>query len=280
MTDASRPAPPFMYRYVGARSHPGTGDTADGTLRVRADLRGPNGLFASPLAIFFHDLSGIAVVRYAPLVVPIQVNVRVRSSAGAAEELVGHCELTRRGRSIMASEARMYDPRHPGRVVAFVTATWFNTGSALDVPESRLVGPGTVEDDSESIELADSILDAIGAAPRADGRGLDLDEVAAPHRETAALGGPASGTLHAGALQILAEGAAFQVAGGSAGRSALAIEELSTQLLAPARVAPISAIGEVLAVTDDVVDCRIEVREEGGSGRLAAATIARFRVVG
>jgi hypothetical protein len=29
-----------------------------------------------------------------------------------------------------------------------------------------------------------------------------------------------------------------------------------------------------------VVDCRVEVREEGGDGRLAAASIARFRVVG
>ncbi len=67
--------------------------------------------------------------------------------------------------------------------------------------------------------------------------------VEGPHREPVALGGAPTHTLHAGALQVLIEGAATLVAGQQPAPDRLAIADLTTQFLAPARLAPIAALG-------------------------------------
>jgi acyl-coenzyme A thioesterase PaaI-like protein len=267
-------AVPFIYPYVNARTMALSEDEATGTLIVRDDLRVGRGPSAAALAVVLQDLSAVTIARFAPLVVPIQINVRIRRAAGAARELVVAGSTLRRGRAVMATEARMADVDDPTTTVAWATGSWATMGSNLSVPKPGGPGPGSYGDGRP--KGVGSCLEAIGATLRADGRGWELAEVAPAHREPIALGGEATGTLHAGALQVLAEGAAATVAGRYAAVEELMVEELSTQFLAPVRSMPVAAVGEAISVRDDGIDIRVEVREEGGSGRLAALSFVRF----
>lgn len=248
------------------------------TLPLRPDLRGPHGPRAAALAVLLQDLSAVTVTRFAPLTVPIQINVRVRSGASGLTELAAHGYTLRRGRAVMASEARVTDPSDPSKVVAFVTGSWATMGSNLAEAKPVTHGPGTPAEGDPDLATA-SMLDFIGATRRDDGRGWDLVEVEGPHTEPIALGGTSTGTLHAGALQVLIEGAATLVAASEVPEDRLMIEDLGTQFLAPARLGPISALAEPLVVGRDSIDCRVELREEGGRGRLSAVAFARFRII-
>ncbi len=269
---------PLIYKYVGARSVALSEEDGESTLRLRPDLRGPHGPKAAALGVLIQDLSAVTVTRFAPMAVPIQINIRVRTPASSLTEVAAHGYTLRRGRGVMASEARVTDPADRSRVVAFVTASWATAGAVLTEAKPTLQGPGTPEPGDPDPQAA-SMLDFIGATRRADGRGWELVEGPGAHAEQIALGGAARGLLHAGALQVLLEGAATTTAATQVPEDSLMIEELGTQFLAPARLGPISAIAELLVVSDDSVDCRVELREEGGAGRLSALSFARFRVI-
>jgi acyl-coenzyme A thioesterase PaaI-like protein len=271
---------PFIYRHIGALSVSDGFDAAESRLKLRPDLRGPNGVYAAPLGVLLQDLSSVTIARFAPLVVPIQLSIRIRQPVPEATELFATGVTHRRGRAVQATEASVYDSADRSRLVAFMTGSWATMGSNQD-PSAEHPGAGTpVEGEPGPGDGSVSLLEAIGATPRSDGRGYELLDVAGPHREPIALGGTGTGTLHAGALQVLIEGGATIVAEQRVPGERLAIEDMSTQFLAPARGTPISSIGEVVFETDTSLDCRVELREEGGAGRLSALAFVRFRIIG
>lgn len=273
--DPAQPLP-FIYGYVGARTHPVSEDRAEGTLHLRADLRGPHGPRAAALAVLVQDLSAGTVGRYAS-VVPILINVQIRRSASAVEELFARGSTLRRGRSVMATEVHLSDAAEPESVVAFGTASWAVMGTATDTPRPPRPGPGTpAGDDIDPSGGFHSMLEAIGAVPLGDGRGYQLAGVEAEHGQPA---GPQAETLHVGALQVLAEGAATLVAEQRMAGAELMIETLTTHFLAPVRTGRITAVAEILTVGDGGLDCRVEVRDQAGEGRLSSLALARFAVV-
>jgi acyl-coenzyme A thioesterase PaaI-like protein len=268
---------PFIYGQVGARTRSLSEDSAAGTLTVRDDLRVWRGPSAAALAVLLQDLSAVTVARFAPLIVPVQIDVRIRPSALTAAELSAEGTTLYRGRTIMATEAQVVDAADPTRMVAFLMASWATLRSNLDVPKERLIGPGAEE--SHRQIRASSLLEAIGATVRDDHRGCELGDVAPEHTEPIALGGSATQTLHAGALQVLAEGAASIVAGDRVDPEQWMIEDLSTKFVRPARSVPLAAIGEVVSMTATELDVRVEVREEAGAGSLCALSFARFGLI-
>jgi acyl-coenzyme A thioesterase PaaI-like protein len=270
--------PPEIYKLVSARLRDLDEDHGEGTLPIRPGLRNLNGPSAAALAVLLQDLSAVTIARFAPLVVPIQINVRIRATAAGVETLIAKGETTRRGRAVQFTDAQYYDAAEPSRVVAFATGSWATMGSNRETPRPGGPGPGTPAEDDPPYNLDfASLFAAIGARERAGG-GVELGSVEAVHTEPVALGGSSTGTLHAGALQVLAESAATQAATATVPAERLMIEELSTQFLAPARITPITALGSVVASTDTSIDCRVEVREQSGDGRVCALSYARFAI--
>jgi acyl-coenzyme A thioesterase PaaI-like protein len=260
-----------IYRHVGSRSKPLSDDTAEGRLVLRRDLRSPNGPFASAIGIFMQDLAGVNIFRLAPLIVPVQIDIHIRDSAAGVSELTARGEIVRRGRTLMVTRAQITGG---DRLVAHGTATWATMGSTLTEP-----GPWrSTEPDAPDRELP-PLLEWLGGQPRAAGDGVDLREVAAELQEPVALGGPSTGTLHGGPLQILTEAAAWQVAQKRAPQERLMIQDFSTLMMSPARAAPFAAVGEIIAAGESSLDCRVEVRDEAGAGKLAAMSLARFSIL-
>ncbi len=102
-------AVPFIYRHIGARSKASGLDVTESRLSLRPDLRSPNGLYGAPLAVLLQDLAWVTIVRLAPLVVPIQINVRIRQQVPDATELFAVGQTNRRGRALQATEAPVYE---------------------------------------------------------------------------------------------------------------------------------------------------------------------------
>jgi acyl-coenzyme A thioesterase PaaI-like protein len=270
---------PFIYRHVGARSVGKGLDAAESRLQLRPDLCGPNGIYAATLGVLLQDLSSVTIARVAPLVVPIQLSIRIRKPVSDTTELFATGVTHRRGKTVQATEASVYDSPDRTNLVAFMTGAWHTVGSNQEpgpdypgagTPEEGLNGPG---------DGSMSLLRAIGASVRSDNRGYELREVEGGHVEPIALGGTGTGTLHAGAFQVLMEGGATIVAKQRVPEERLAIEDMSTQFLAPARATPITSVGQVVSLTDTSLDARVEMWEGGTGGRLVGLTFARFRIL-
>jgi hypothetical protein len=78
---------------------------------------------------------------------------------------------------------------------------------------------------------------------------------------------------------VLAEATAWHIASQRVPRERLIIEDLSTAMMAPTRHAPFFTAGEVLWERPGSIDCRIEMREDAGRGRVTAVTFARFATI-
>ena len=260
-----------IYRHVGSGSKPLSDDSAEGRLALRSDLRGLNGPFASAIGIFMQDLAGVNIFRLAPLIVPVQIDLHIRDAAVGVSELVARGEIVRKGRTLMVTRAQITGA---DRLVAFGTATWATMGSNLAEPNPWRATQANTPD-----REVPPLLEWLGAQPRADGTGMDLHEVTAELREPVALGGPSTGTLHGGPLQVLTEAAAWRVAENRFHKDRLMIQDFSTLMMAPARAAPFAAVGEIVSAGASALDCRIEVRDQSGAGRLAAMSFAHFAVL-
>ncbi len=270
---------PQIYLQVGAEMKYVDDDTAEGTLTMRPGLRNLGGPSAAAMAVVLQDISALTISRFAPLNVPIFINVRIRPAAADVRTIFARGTTLRRGRSVMSLDSILTDADRPGTVIGYATGSWAAMDSYLREPRATRFGPGTpTPADPPGVREFDSLLEAVGGRLRDDGRGAELGEVNLGATEPVALGGTGTGTLHAGALQVLAESAASSVAAQAVGAERLMIHELSTQFLAPCRVTPIAAIASVMATSDGTLDCRVELHEDGGSGRLTALSYARFKV--
>jgi acyl-coenzyme A thioesterase PaaI-like protein len=270
---------PAIYKQIGARLEALDADRGEGTLVIRPNLRQLNGPSAAALAVLLQDLSAVTIARWAPLVVPIQINVRILAAAADVGELFAHGITLRRGRAVQATDAGYYDAADRSRLVGYATGSWATMASNLDEPRPTQFGPGTPQpgDPADIWDFA-TLIDAVGGRTSDDGAAAELGEVPADATEPIALGGTATGTLHAGALQVLAEHGAVIAATRQCDPATLMIRQLSTQFLAPARVTPLRAEGRVVASDDSSLDVRVEVREAAGDGRIVALTYARFAV--
>jgi acyl-coenzyme A thioesterase PaaI-like protein len=268
---------PAIYKQVGARIEALSEDDGEGTLSIRPNLRSLNGPSAAALAVLLQDLSAVTIARFAPLVVPIQINVRILAAARDTAEVFARGTTLRRGRAVQATDAAYFDGADRTRLVGFATGSWATMASNLDEPRPTKYGPGTPQsDDPGDIWDFATLIDAIGGGTSQDGTAAVLAAVPAEATEPIALGGTGTGTLHAGALQVLAEHAAVLAATGEVDGSDLMIQQLSTQFLAPARQTPLHAKGRVISSDATSLDVRVEVRESAGEGRVAALTYARF----
>ena len=260
-----------IYRHVGAGSIGTSATTAEGMLPLRSDLRGPNGPLASALAVFLQDLAGCNVFAIAPLVAPVQIDVHIRDRADGASQLVGTSEVVRAGRTLIVTQARVHGADDPERLVAFGQVTFATMGSTRVQPGDPHHTRSTVPEQPVA-----PLFEWLGARPRSDGRGCDLEDLPPELVEPVTLGGTANPTLHGGPLQILTEMAAWHVASHRLERERLRIEDFSTAMMASSRVAPFAAVGEVLSERAGSIDCRVELREDGGQGRVTAVSYARF----
>jgi acyl-coenzyme A thioesterase PaaI-like protein len=260
-----------IYRHIGAGSTGLTLTTSEGRLPLRPDLRGPNGPLASALAVFSQDLAGCNVYPIAPMVAPVQIDVHVRDPALDQDELFGTSEIVRLGRTLMVTHAHMYAGSDRRRLVAFTQATWMTMNSTRDHPGEPHQTKITVPAESPPL-----LLEWLGAKPRPDGSGLDLAELPPALSEPVTLGGLENPAMHGGPIQVLTEATAWHIASQRIPRKRLMIEDLSTAMMAPTRHAPFFTAGEVLYERPGSIDCRIEVRENAGNGRVTAVTFARF----
>ncbi|OJZ76126.1 hypothetical protein BRW65_01455 [Mycobacterium paraffinicum] len=259
-----------IYQHIGAGSAPTGDDTAEGRLVLRPDLRTATGPWASALAVFTQDLAGVNVFRFAPLLVPVRVEVHLRGDMANEQELVAKGRIVKRSKNTIMTTARIYRGSGGDVPVAYGSIHFATMGSTRETP----LGFARTQVTIPRHEPPD-LLSWIGATAREDGRGYDLTEVSDGLVEGIALGGSAARVVHGGPLQILAEGAAMAVGRSAAAGAPLRIEDFATNFFAPAKSLPLSAIGEVVIATDDSVDIRVEVSNFGGG--IASVSEARFR---
>lgn len=261
-----------IYRHIGSGSAPTGEETAEGRLILRPDLRTKTGVWASALAVFTQDLAGVNVFRFAPLLVPVRIDIHLRGDVTGEQELIAESRIVKRSKNSMITTARIY-PGSGGDIPVAYGSIHFNTmGSSRETPLEFTRTQVTVP-----AQKPPDLLSWIGAEPRGDGLGHDLNEITCALMEGAALGGSSARVLHGGPLQILAEGAAMAVSQSVVGGDSLRIEDFVTSFFAPAKSLPVSAVGEIVLVTDDSIDTRVEVCNSGGG--IAAVSEARFRRV-
>jgi acyl-coenzyme A thioesterase PaaI-like protein len=113
------------------------------------------------------------------------------------------------------------------------------------------------------------ILEAFGLRALEEGGGYQIGEI------VPAIAGP-GGILHAGAVQLLCEGAALSAACACLQSEQVSTRDFECQLLTAGRVGPFTSRATVLVAGVDGVDCRAEVRDEGNGGRLIATADVRL----
>ena len=85
-------------------------------------------------------------------------------------------------------------------------------------------------------------------------------------------------TLHHGPILVALEAAALEVADERAGTESLRVEHFATRLVKAGRAGPFVARAEVMAVRDDTIACRAELRDEGADAQVIAVALLRARV--
>jgi hypothetical protein len=113
-----------------------------------------------------------------------------------------------------------------------------------------------------------------GCLPAAGPGAFAIDEVAPEFGEPIALGGPQSHTLHGGPLQILAEASAWDAVNDVVGAGRLT--GMTTYMVAPARITPLVTRTRVLVGAHPIVDCRVELYDDDGKGKICAVSDLQF----
>ena len=255
----------ISYRYLGCSSRALTRETAVGGMRLRHDLRTPDGLLAAPLGIALLDTAGInvdAIGRCAPT----QIDVTVFDSAHDVAEVRIFGEIVREGRSQMFTEGRFEDAARPGRVIGFGTTSW--AVMAPTPPGFAYVDPGPGMPDGPDLP---AFVEAFGVTPRrgaSDGDGYELAGLSPQ------VGADA---LHQGPIQAMLEAAALDAAREAAGTDAIYAEHTGTSIVQRGKTGPFVATASVLATGNETVACRAELRDHGESGRVFATGFSLYR---
>jgi acyl-coenzyme A thioesterase PaaI-like protein len=251
------------YRYVGCSSTALTRDTAEGGMRIRADLRTGGGLLVAPLGIALLDTAGINVDAIGQCA-PTRIDVSVFGPAHDVEAVRIFGEIVREGRTQMFTQGRFEDAARPGRVIGFGTTSW--AVMAPTPPGFVYVDPGPGVPDAPDLP---PFVDAFGVVRR-DDRAYELAGLS-----------PSVGadSLHQGPIQAMLEAAALDVARDAAGTDAVYAEHTGTTIVQRGKIGPFAATATVLARADgsDVVACAAELRDEGADARLVATGFSIYR---
>lgn len=253
----------MTYRYLASSPRRIDRIHADGTLPLRPDLRTPAGAtLGAPVAIAMLDVAGINIDRIWILALT-QVNIAIVDGAINAHTLYVNGHVTAETRSQIFTEATIFDGENRDRPIGFGSANWSvicPTPDGFEYPK-----PGTgVEGTGEVPPL----WQAFTGCRRDDGR-FEIPDLL-----------PEIGTqrLHHGPMLVVTEAAALEAAAQALGTDQLAVEHLSTTIVAPGRVGPFVAMPVFVAASDGAVGCRIELRDKGRDDRLVAASFVRVRV--
>ena len=251
----------MSYRYLASRPRAIDRMHAEGRVQLRPDLMTRGGVLAAPLAIAMLDVAGVNVDPVNILALT-QIDVDVLDPAIDVDEvlLVGH--VTSEARSQIFTEVRMYDAARPERAIGFGTANWsviVPTPDGFEYPE-----PGT---GIAGLAEVPPLWQAYHGRRRDDG----LFEV--PHLS------PEIGTdrLHHGPMLVISETAAVEAATEKLGTDVVAVEHVGMTIVRPGRIGPFVARPVFVAAHEDVVVCRVELRDDGNDDRLVAATLVRLR---
>ena len=142
-----------VYSHIGASSEWLSDFTAEGTLRVRPDLRHPGGLLAAPLGIMVLDCAATNTHRLG-LSAPTRVDVHLYEPAHDVDELRIRGTVIRNGRTQIFTEARIADARDASRVIAFGTTSFAVTGPAAPMTGKYLHAPPPSGDGTALVEKA------------------------------------------------------------------------------------------------------------------------------
>lgn len=248
------------YRYLGTSSEALGRHEAEGTMRLRSDLRGAVGLKAAPLGIAVLDTAGINVDPIA-VVSPTRIDVHLFEPALDVVEVRLQGRVLREGRSQMFTESRITDAADPGRLIGFGSTHWAVSGPnpGFAYVDSR---PGVAEADD-----LPPLYEPFGARLRGDGE-LEIPEL------TPELG---RNGLHQGPFQVVPEAAATMAAERALGSDRFWIEHQGTSIVSRGIDAPLVTTTQVLRLTDDAVHVQVELRAQGADDKLCSITLCRFR---
>jgi acyl-coenzyme A thioesterase PaaI-like protein len=179
-----------------------------------------------------------------------------------------YSDVMRRGRAAVVNRVKIHDDGAGGAIVADAVLT-----SAVLVPES---GPPHWE---RPVQLQPETVDAsVPAAEWLRVRPVDGNAIAFDLRDE--LRNP-WGILHGAVLGLTVDEAAVHAVRGAAdgGGATLATADLVLHFLAPGRVGPIVAHGDVLGARADGHVVRVEVRDQGSNDRVMAVAVATVRAL-
>jgi acyl-coenzyme A thioesterase PaaI-like protein len=252
----------MSYRYLASRPQAIDRSHAEGTMKVRPDLRTSAGaVLAAPLTIAMLDVAGINVDRIWILALT-QTNIDVLDAAADVGEVYLRGHITSEARSQIFTEARLYDAADRDRVIGFGTANW---SVICPTPEGfQYPKPGRgVEHATELPPL----WQAYTGRKRDDGL-LEIPGLR-----------PEIGTdrLHHGPMLVVTEATAIEAAAEALGTGDLAVEHLGMTIVAPGRTGPFVATPVLVATREGTVGCRVELRDHGRDDRLVATAFVRLR---
>jgi acyl-coenzyme A thioesterase PaaI-like protein len=254
----------MTYRYLGTHAVAIDRHHATGTMRIRADLRGPAGLLAAPLLILVADTIGILDDAIA-VPAPVHFDLAVLDDGVGVDEVFCVGEMVHEGRSQLFSRARIVDAADHDRVLAVARDSGVVLAKAPD--GYHYVDPGPGVPDSP---LLPPLWQAFGAQRRPDGR-LEIPEL------TGRIGST-SGSLHHGPTQIILETAATDAAVASAGTDQLRLRQWYVAFVARGLTGPFVASTEVIADRGSTMAVEAMLSDEG-NGRLIASATAVFERV-
>lgn len=253
----------IVYSHVGTCSVPIGRYSAEGTLRLRDDLRQPHGLLAAPLGILILDCisKNTHTLATSP---PIRIDIHVFDQAIDVTDLRVRGRVLRHGRTQIISEARIEEATNEARVVAFGTVGMSVTGPPVD----DYSGSGVFQTQSETERKpAPPLTEVFGGQPKDDCT-FEIPVL------TPRIG---NHRLHSGVMQVLAEAAAMKAVSQQMGTMEMWTEDLGIAIMTSGRNAPFSIVPEILTIRGGSAGCRVEILD--ADDHLIAVVSIRFRLL-
>ena len=253
-----------IYDHLGVRSTRIDDESAETHMPINDDVRVSGGLRAAPLGLAFEQ--GVATYMYDRVMsVPTQISLHIRDRGEGVKGIRSETHIIRWGRTAVTNDGQIRDADDPSRLLAYGFITWAVIGEAPDRSGGAPTPPPYEEAGIDVIEAA-------GITPLDDGSGCRVEGI------TPQTVGP-GGILHAGMFQLLSEEAALVAAKTATGASKLMAVDCTYNFLQPGKTGPFIATAEVLCVSDEGVDTKISVRDEGNDNRVPAVSFVRVRPI-
>ncbi|MGE0881668.1 MAG: PaaI family thioesterase [Acidimicrobiia bacterium] len=250
-----------VYQHLGAYSTYISDSSGETRMPIADDIRTNAAVRSAPMGLAFEQ--GVATYVFKKvLAVPTQISLHVRDRGEGLNGIVSTTNLIRLGRTTIVTDGVIVDEADPSRKIAYGYITWAVLGDAPTpgeppvIPEREPGRPGIIE--------------ALGITALPDGNGCRLEGVSSQ------IAGP-GGILHAGMFQMLSEEAALVAARTASGSDRAWATDCTYNFLQPGRVGPFVATAEALYQSDQGVDVKVTIRDEGSDGRIGCVSFLRVR---